>query len=106
MDVEVVDGLAAVGAGVDDEAVAVGEVLGAGDFADGVEEMAEERFVILRRMGMRGEVVLGDDEDVGGSLRVEVREGESLLVFVDAGGGDFSRDDLAEETAHETECRG
>ena len=100
VDVEVVDGLAAVGAGVDDEAVAVGEVLPAGDFAGCVEEVAEGGFVVLRGVGVGGQVVFGDDEDVGGGLGIDVREGEGLLVFVDAGGGDFAGDDFAEEAGH------
>ena len=40
MDVEVVDGLAAVGAGVEDYAIAVGEAFGAGDLGCRPEEMA------------------------------------------------------------------
>jgi len=99
--VEVVDGLAAIGAGVDDQAVAVGEVLGAGDFAGGVEELAEDAGVVLGGVGVRGEVVLGDDEDVRGGLGVDVREGEGVLVFVEAGDGDFAGDDFAEEAGHE-----
>ena len=98
---EVVDGLAAVGAGVDDQAVTVGEVLGAGDFAGGVEELAEDGGIVLCGVGMRGEVVLGDDEDVRGGLGVDVREGEGVLVFVEAGDGDFAGDDFAEEAGHE-----
>ena len=97
---EVVDGLAAVGAGVDDETVAFGEVLGAGDFAGGVEELAEDAGVVLRGVGVRGEVVLGDDEDVRRGLGVDVREGEGVLVFVEAGDGDFAGDDFAEEAGH------
>ena len=98
---EVVDGLAAVGTGVDDEAVAVGEVLGAGDFTSGVEKSAEDGGIVLCGVGVRGEVVLGDDEDVRGGLRVDVREGEGVLVFVEAGDGDFAGDDFAEEAGHE-----
>jgi len=100
VDVEVVDCLAAVGAGVDDEAVAVGEILLAGDLAGCVEEVAEGGCVVLRGVGVGGQVVFGDDEDVGGGLGVDVREGEGLLVFVDAGGGDFAGDDFAEEAGH------
>lgn len=103
VDVEVVDGLAAVGAGVEHQAVAVGEVLGAGDFAGGVEKLAEDGGVVLGGVRVRGEVVLGDDEDVRGRLGVDVREGESLLVFVEAVDGDFAGDDFAEEAAHSSE---
>ena len=100
VDVEVVDGLAAVGAGVEHQAVAVGEVLGAGDFAGGVEELAEAGGIVLCGVGVRGEVVFGDDEDVCGRLGVDVWEGEGVLVLVEAGNGDFAGDDFAEEAGH------
>jgi len=100
--VEVLDCLATVGAGVDDEAVALGEVLLASDLACRVEEVAEGGFVVLRGVGVGGQVVFGDDEDVGGGLGIDVREGEGLLVFVDAGGGDFAGDDFAEEAGHKS----
>jgi hypothetical protein len=98
--VEVVYGLAAVGAGVDDEAVAVGEVVLAGEVSGDVEEMAEGGFVVERGMGVAGDVVFGDDEEVGGGLGVDVCEGDGGVVFVEAGGGDFSGDDFAEEAGH------
>lgn len=40
---------------------------------------------------------LGDDEDVGGGLRVDVFEGEDVVVLVDFFGGNFPCDDAAEE---------
>src|ERR1700680_1520764 len=39
----------------------------------------------------------GDDEDVGGGLRVDVFEGEDVVVFVNFFGGDFSAENAAEE---------
>ena len=97
---EVVDCLAAIGAGVDDQTVAVGEVLLAGQFAGYVEEVAEGGGVVLRGVSVGGQVVFGDDEDMGGGLGIDVGEGEGLLVFVDSGGGDFAGDDFAEEAGH------
>ena len=89
--------MAAVGTGVDDEAVAVGEVLGAGDFTSGVEKSAEDGGIVLCGVGVRGEVVLGDDEDVCWGLGVDVGEGEDLVVLVKAGDGDGVGGDVAEE---------
>ena len=100
VEVEVFDGLAAVGAGVDDEAVALGEVLLAGDFGGGLQELAEERGVGGFAVGHGGDVVFGDDEDVSGGLGVDVREGEGLVVFVEAGYGDGAGGDFAEEAVH------
>jgi len=101
---EVVDGLSAVGAGVEDDAVAVGEVLLAGDLGGGGEEVAEEGGVGWNSVGERGDVALGDDEDVDGGLGVDVGEGEGEVVLVEAGDGDGGGGDLAEE-AHKAVSR-
>ncbi len=106
VDVEVFDGLAAVGAGVDDEAVAFGEVLLAGDLGGDEDQVAEHGGVVGDGVGERGEVVAGDDEDVGGGLGVDVGEGVGGFVLVDGGGGDFTVGDFAEEAGHKEEDRG
>lgn len=41
MDVEMIDGLAAVGAGVDDDAIAFRESFGAGNFCSGCEQVSK-----------------------------------------------------------------
>jgi hypothetical protein len=100
VEVEVVDGLAAVGAGVEDEAVAVVEAVGAGELAGGKQEMAEE-FVVRCSSAREGsDVLFGDKEDVRWGLRMDVREGEDGVVFVETLGGDDAGDDLAEEAGH------
>ena len=43
---------------------------------------------------------LGDDQDVGRRLGVDVVEGEDLVVLVGDLGGDLARHDLAEEAGH------
>ena len=75
VDVEVEDGLARVGAGVDDGAVAaLGEALFARDARGDEEEVAEQRFVRLARFARGGYVRARDDERVRGRLRVYVAE--------------------------------
>ena len=52
------------------------------------------------RGGQRGEVAVvvpGDDQDVGGGLRVDVPEGYSPVTFGHQFGRDVTRHDLAEE---------
>jgi hypothetical protein len=100
MDVEMVYGLAAVGAGVEDYAVAVGEAFGPGDLGCGPEEMAEEFFVVGVGFGKGNDVLARGDEDVDGGLGMDVGEGVALVVLVDGGGGNGAVDDLAEEAAH------
>ncbi len=97
MDVEMFDSLAAVGAGVDDEAVAAFEVLGAGDFPGCGEKLAEQHGIFGQSVGVGGDVALRDDEHVHGRLGVDVGEGERVGIVVQARDGNFTGDDLAEQ---------
>ena len=49
------------------------------------------------RSAMSVKCSLGHDQDVRRRLRVEILEGEGVLVLVDLGGRDLAGDDLAEE---------
>ncbi len=91
---QVVDCLAAVRTGVGDDAEALGQFAFAqagGDFQD-----VSEKF--CGGLGGVGEVLPGDDEQVRGSLRVDVGEDEGEVVLVDGLDGDRVAGDLAEET--------
>ena len=97
---QVIDGLASISAGIDDHAVAGGEILFTGDFGHGPQEMAEQGAVIGGCFCERNDVPARDDKQMHWRLRMDVGEGDALLVFVDACGGNASVDDLAEEAAH------
>ena len=84
VDVEVVDGLATVRAGVDNQAIAIGEILLAGDFVRCGEKVAEHGRVLRRGVGVRGKVLFGDEQDVYRRLRVDIREGEDVVVLIEA----------------------
>lgn len=100
MEVEMIHGLAAVFAGVDDDAIAFAKALVAGDCGGCREEVAEQ--IAIRGAGIveRGKVFAGNDENVDGRLRVEIGEGVTELVLVDGGGRDGTIGDLAEEAGH------
>ena len=93
VEVEVVDGLAAVGAGVGYDAVAAGEQA-VGECGSGVGEVAED---FDGRFGDVGEVLLGNEENVGGGLGVDVGESYGLVVLVDGLDWDLVGGDFAEE---------
>ena len=95
--VEVAYGLAAVRAGVEDEAVAVGEFFLAGDVGGGGEEVAEDLAVLGRGVRVRDDVAFGGEQQVYGRLGIDVGEAEGVFVLVDASDGDLIADDLAEE---------
>ncbi len=93
VEVKVVDGLTAVAASVDDDAVAVGEML-AGDGRGGVEEFAEQG---CGSVGGGGKVLAGDGEEVSGGFGVDVGEDDGVLVLVDGLDGDGAVGDFAED---------
>ena len=97
---KMLDGLAAVVSCVDDGAVTFVEALLAGDFSDCREQMAQQRRVFWGGVGERGDVLARYDQDMHGRVRMNVGEGDALVVFVHASGGDGAIDDFAEETVH------
>jgi hypothetical protein len=103
---EMVDGLAAVGAGIDHDAVAVSEAFVAGDLRGREQQMSEEFTMVLSGGGGGLDVLAGDDEEVYGRLGIDIGEGVAAVVLVDGRGGDGALDDLAEQAAHRDQCTG
>jgi hypothetical protein len=96
-----VDRLAAVGAGVDDDAIAVAELFGAGDLRGDPVQVAEEASLALIGVGHGIDVLARDDEDVDGRLGMQVGEGVGQVVGINGGGGNASFGDLAKDAAHD-----
>lgn len=94
---EMVYGLSPVRTCVDDQAVAVVEVLRTGDVACFREQCAEETSVLGESMRVRADVAFRDDEDVDRRLRVDVGKSEDVVRFVETFRWNSARDDLAEE---------
>jgi hypothetical protein len=100
VEVEMIHGLAAILAGIDHHAVAVGEAFVAGDPRRGPQQVAEQRAVPFGAVSQRRNMFARRDQHVHRRMRVNVREGVALLVLVDGGGGDASINDLAKEATH------
>jgi hypothetical protein len=97
VDVEVRDTFAGVGAVVDDEAVTAGEVEFFGYDSGRDEEVAELGLVGGRGFADAGDEFFGDDQEVDGSLRLDVVDDDAAVVLVLDLGGDFAVDDFLEE---------
>ena len=97
VDVEVFDGLAAIRPRVDDEAVAMVEVLGAGDLAGGAQQGPEQGGILRQGVGVGRDVAFRNDEHVDGGLRTDVGKGQRVGRLVEALDGNGSADDLAEK---------
>src|SRR5207237_9609400 len=98
VDVQVVDALTAVLAGVDDGAVAgLGYPLLTRYRHSQHHHAADEVRVV--EIIQRPDVLFRDDQNVGGRLRIDVAEGEHLFVVHDHLRGDFPARDLTEDAS-------
>jgi hypothetical protein len=105
VEMEVIDRLATVFAGVDYDSISLAQVLVTGNQGCGIEKMAEKIAVLSVSVFERSEVLARNDEDVDRRLRMNVRERVAELVLVDGGGGDGTFGDFAEEAGHEMTSR-
>jgi hypothetical protein len=98
--VEVIHGLAAVFAGVDYYAITFDQAFFASNCGGSLEKISEQVTVLGDGVVERGEMFAGNDEDMDGRHRMNVREGVTELVLVDGGGGNGTFGDFAEKTGH------
>jgi hypothetical protein len=88
------DGFPAVGAVVDDQAVAgLVEFQLAGDLLGGGEKVAEDGVVFGGDGGVAGVVLFGDEKNVDGGLGSDVPKGEDVVILIDNVGRHFAVDD-------------
>ena len=93
-------GFPAVGAVVDDQAVAgVGseKPLGFRDFPARHQQMAQKGCIVRLRGADAGNDPLGNDENMNRRLGTDVPEGEALIILVDDVRGDLAGDDFFEQ---------
>jgi hypothetical protein len=97
MHMEVEDGLSGARTDVEDGAVSVFDVALAGNLRG--DEMAAANDFCVAGLGLfqTRKVFLGNDENMRGRLRVNVFEGEDVIVFVNLLRGEFAPDDAAEK---------
>ena len=83
MEVQMLDALAAVGAHVGDNAVTVlGHAQLAAQVRNNGIDVAQQGGVALGQGGSRVNVLLGDDQEVGRGLGVNVVESQQLIVLL------------------------
>ena len=105
MNVEVFNRLAAVRTGVHDEAIAGLETLPPCDLGGGGEQAAEQTGIPGQRLGVGGDMALGDDQHMDGRLRVEVGEGHRVRAVIEPLHGDFPTGDSAEQALRHRRVR-
>ena len=98
MKVEMRNGLATVGAVIDDKTVTgLIELQLSGDFLGGGKEMTKDGVMFGRDGAMAGMVLLGDEQDVDGGLGRDVAESENVFVLINDVGLGFAVDDPLED---------
>jgi len=102
------DNLPAVGVAVDHQAIAgVGHSQLPGQPGRGGDQVAHDAGLPVAELVQRSDVLLGDKQDVGGRLRIDVVKGQAQVVLVDDLGRDLAVADLAEKAiAHEPNLQG
>lgn len=91
------DGFARVGAVVDDDAKAGGEVEFSRDPAGGGEQVAEQRFVAGGGFGDARDELFRDDEQMDRRLRLDIVEDDTVFVLEFDFRGDFAVDDFLKD---------
>ena len=89
VEMQVRHGLTRVGAAVADHPVATRQPLRRRDLGDDLKNVGDHGAVFFRDAVAAGDVGLGDHQNVGRRLGVDVPEGEDLVILVDLGGGPF-----------------
>src|ERR1700723_231681 len=97
---EVVDRLAALGAGADRHAISFAQALLARHFSGGQEQPTHERSVSWLGGSERSYVLFRNHKNMGGRFGVDIVEGQHLLVFPDLLCRDGAGDDFAEDAVH------
>ena len=97
MHVKMIDGLSAVGAGVDNESKTVVEVLQLCNFICREKEFTEKFRFRGGRVCEGSEVSLGDDQDMHRRLWIDVWKREHVIIFEQTCDGNYAGGDLAEE---------
>lgn len=100
VDVKMIDGLASIWSGVYDEAVAALQPGGPRKLGGYRHKPPQQLGVVLAGGGVGFDVGFGDEQQVDGRLRVDVRERKRVLVFVDSPGWNLPAHDFAEYAIH------
>jgi hypothetical protein len=97
MEVQMVDCLPSVLAGVDDRSIAMRQVLFGRYPPRGIKQVAEKRLVFFRALQLRQrrDVLARHDQQVHRGLGMDVMEGDGHFVFENFLGGNLAARDFA-----------
>jgi hypothetical protein len=95
--VQMMHGLAAFISGVHDDAISALQLLIAGNLRRRSHQVTKQRSIICHRLRLRCDVLLRNDQDVRGSLRIDIRKADRQFVFVHSVCWNRASDDFAKQ---------
>lgn len=93
---EMVDRLSPVFAGVDDDTISAIQLSLARNVCGDSHQMTKQGCVFGNGLCLRGDVLFGNDEEMGRCLRIDVGKGDAEIILVEAVCRDFAFHDLTE----------
>ena len=91
--------LAAVVFAIDDLAISrVADTFLSRDLGGVKNHLTEHRHVFRGQIVHRGDVLLGNNQEVDRRLRMDIVKNDNIVIFEDFGGGNFAGDDFTEDT--------
>ena len=91
-----IDFLTAVTASVDDDAETVDGTFLHGQLSSQPKHFTQKSVVLRLGVSQRLNVLLGNDQEVHGSLRMDVLEGQNFIIYINFGCRNFATGDAAE----------
>src|SRR5579871_5096049 len=100
VDMQVIDGLAAVLSRVDHHAISIRQPLGAGDISSLRQQVSEKLCMVAVGVRKRGDVLAGHYQEMYRRLRLDIRKRVAFVVLINSSRRNGSRNDFAEQAVH------
>ena len=100
-----IDFLTAVTASVDDDAETVDGTFLHGQLSSQPKHFTQKSVVLRLGVSQRLNVLLGNDQEVHGSLRMDVLEGQYFIIFINFGGRTSNRQAACKPLEEESRSR-
>jgi hypothetical protein len=98
MQMKVVYRLSSIIARVDDDTVALIEMLSTSDLGGRSHQVSEQRSMLGKSLRLRSDVLFRNDKKMSGSLRINIRKAYTKLILIDPIGRNSTGNDSAKQT--------
>jgi hypothetical protein len=98
MQVQMMNRLPAIIPCIDHHTVSLIEPLRSRQIGRGSHQMTQQRLMLGKRLRLRRDMLFGNDQQMRRSLRIDIRETDAPLIFIDTVGRNRTFNNLAEQT--------